>query len=155
MRFFPDSIQSRTLVVLLLGLLLFHLLSLWTYQVGLRSELDLTNENRLAERLVAIKRTVLAVPVPEREAIAHALSGGPIEAHWGAVKLASSAAQDDAAMPGLRDRLIALAPELAQQGLSVAAPRAIGGGTDPHRIDVSVRAPDEGWLNVSVCRQRS
>lgn len=150
MRPFSDSIKSRTLVVLLLGLVLFHLLSLWTYQVGLRSELDLNNESRLAERLVSIKRTVMGVPVQEREAIAHALSGGPIEAHWGAVKLASKATQDDAAMRGLRDGLISLDPELAHQDLSVGAPRTVG--VDPHRIDISVRAPDDGWLNVGVTR---
>lgn len=57
-----DTIQVRTVAVLLFGLGLFHLASLWTYQIGLRSELDLNNESRLAERLVSIKRAVLALP---------------------------------------------------------------------------------------------
>jgi len=152
-RFWPDTIQSRTMIVLLLGLGVFHILSLWTYQVGLRSEIDLTNESRLAERLVSIKRAILALPVDERDAIAHSLSGGPIEVHWSGVGLTAPNAAEDPALAALRDRLVAMAPELVSQGLIVAAPRAMGGsGVDPHQIQVSIKAADGGWVNFSVTR---
>lgn len=152
-RLWPDTIQSRTIVVLLLGLGVFHVLSLWTYQVGLRSEIDLTNENRLAERLVSIKRAILALPVDERDGIAHSLSGGPIEVHWSSVGLTATNAADDPALAALRSRLVAMAPELVGQGLIVAAPRELGGrGVDPHQIQVSIRAVDGGWVNFSVTR---
>ncbi|HEV7257782.1 MAG TPA: ATP-binding protein [Bosea sp. (in: a-proteobacteria)] len=147
-----DTIQLRTVAVLLFGLGLFHLASLWTYQVGLRSELDLNNESRLAERLVSIKRAVLALPATEREAIAHSLSDGAVEVHWSSVSLASSSRQADPSIGALRDRLLSLEPELAGQQLIVSAPPATGGGIDPHRIDVSIHGADEGWLNISVTR---
>ncbi|AOO82242.1 ATP-binding protein [Bosea vaviloviae] len=151
--FWPDTIQSRTIIVLLIGLGVFHVLSLWTYQVGLRSEIDLTNENRLAERLVSIKRAILALPVDERDGIAHSLSGGPIEVHWSVVGLTATNAADDPELAALRSRLVEMAPELVGQRLIVAAPRAVGGhGVDPHQIQVSIRATDGGWVNFSVTR---
>ena len=150
MRLLPDTIQSRTLIVLLLGLGLFHLLSLWTYQAGLRSELDLNNESRLAERVVSIKRAVLALSISERETIAHSLSGGPIEVHWGAVPLAFPNPQTHPFLQALRNRLVMLAPELGTQQLIVSAPRAPGGGIDSHRIDIAIPATGEGWVNFSI-----
>lgn len=149
-----DTIQSRTIVVLLLGLGLFHLLSLWSYQVGLRSEVDLANESRLAERLVTIKRAVLALPVEERETIAHSLSGGPIEVHWSATELTAGGAGASAGpeFEPLRGRLLELAPELAQERLILSAPRLPDGGIDPHQFQLSIRAPDEGWVNFSVTK---
>ncbi len=66
--------------------------------------------------------------------------------------LASSSRQADPSIGALRDRLLSLEPELAGQQLIVSAPPATGGGIDPHRIDVSIRGADEGWLNISVTR---
>lgn len=152
-RFWPDTIQARTIIVLLLGLGVFHVLSLWTYQVGLRSEIDLTNENRLVERLVSIKRAILALPVEERDGIAHSLSGGPIEVHWSTVGLTTPNSGDDPALASLRNRLLEMAPELVGQGLIVAAPRTVDGtGVDPHQIQVSIKAADGGWVNFSIIR---
>jgi len=152
-RWLPDTIQSRTIIVLLLGLGVFHLLSLWTYQSGLRSEIDLTNESRLAERIVSIKRAILALPVNERDNVAHSLSGGPIEVHWSAVELATANSVADPELAALRSRLIEMAPELSEENWIVSAPRAMGGsGTDPHQFQVSIKAADGGWVNFSIVR---
>jgi signal transduction histidine kinase len=148
-----DTIQTRTVIVLLIGLGLFHMLSLWSYQAGLRSEIDLTNESRLAERLVSIKRAVLALPVAERDQIAHSLSGGPIEVHWSATELTTVGVPGDAGLAALRGRLTELAPDLTRDGLIVSAPRAADGSADPHQLQVSIKAPDgAGWVNFSVTR---
>lgn len=148
-----DTIQTRTVIVLLVGLGLFHMLSLWSYQAGLRSEIDLTNESRVAERLVSIKRAVLALPAAERDQIAHSLSGGPIEVHWSATELTAAGAPGDAGLAALRTRLTELAPDLARDGLIVSAPRAADGSADPHQLQVSIKAPDgAGWVNFSVTR---
>ncbi len=149
-----DTIQSRTIIVLLLGLGLFHLLSLWSYQVGLRSEVDLANESRLAERLVSIKRAVLALPVAERDVIAHSLSGGPIEVHWSASELTAgrAGAGTDPELETLRARLLELAPDLAQERLIISAPRLPDGSIDAHQFQLSIKAAEEGWVNFSVTR---
>jgi two-component system OmpR family sensor kinase len=83
----PDTIVTRTIVVLLAGLVIFHLASIWAYQIGINSEIDVTNEARLAERLFSIKRAVEQQPPAEREELAHSLSGGPLEVHWSVVSL--------------------------------------------------------------------
>ena len=77
-----DSLVLRTLAVMLIGIGLVHVASLWTYQHSLTREIELSSDARLADRLLTIKRAVMRVPPSEREAVAHDLSGGPIEAHW-------------------------------------------------------------------------
>lgn len=76
-----DSLAIRVVFVVVLGIGLVHLASIWTYQHSLARELDLANEARLADQLLAIKRAVMRVPENERETVAHELSGGPIAAH--------------------------------------------------------------------------
>ena len=149
----PDTVQGRTILVLLVGLGLFHLLSLWTYQIGVRYQVDLTNESRLAERLVSIKRALLELPLGERDAAAHSLSSGPLEVHWSAAPLTAQVGAGSEAAASLGLRLLALAPELAGQGLRVAAsPAPVG--DEPHQLFVSIAAPDGGWANFSIARLR-
>lgn len=151
-RLWPDTIQTRTILVLLIGLGVFHMLSLWTYQIGLRTEIDVTNESRLAERLVSIKRAVIALPPQERDAIAHSLSGGPLEVHWSTTGLTVAGPEAEPSLAALRSRLIEMAPELVNEGLVIGAPRLPDGGVDPHQIHVSIKAPDLGWVNFTVTR---
>jgi hypothetical protein len=87
MKLIPDTIAGRTIAVLLVGFLVFHAISICAYQIGVDSEVDLTNEIRLAERLFTIKRALASLPPTEREKTAHSLSGGPIEVHWSNVPL--------------------------------------------------------------------
>ena len=143
-----DSLAARTIVVVLLGIGAVHLVSLWTYQHSLTLEAELSNEARLADQLLTIKRAVMRVPFGEREAVAHDLSGGPIEAHWSRSEHAAPGGPGADIWMGLGARLRALAPELASDGLIIGANRKVD--DDPHLALISMRLPDETWVNVSL-----
>ena len=153
MRFLPDTITSRTVAVLLIGLIAFHAVSICAYQIGLDNEVDLTNEVRLAERLITIKRALAGLPSTDREKTAHSLSGGPLEVHWSAVPLTVASGHAVEKTEGLRRRLHALAPEMGSNGLIIGAPSPLGDRpADPHLLLVSMRIADASWANFSIAR---
>lgn len=143
-----DSIAARTVAVVMLGIALVHVVSLWTYQHVLTEEIELSNESRLADRLLTIKRAVVRAPPEEREAVAHDLSGGPIEAHWSRTEHAVPGGPGAEAVEGLGRRLRELAPEVAADGLVIGANRK--GEDDPHLALVSIRLPDQSWINIGL-----
>lgn len=143
-----DSLALRTTLVVLIGIGLVHIASLWTYQHSLTRELDLANEARLADQLLAIKRAVMRVPEREREAVAHEMSGGPIEAHWSRMEHAVAGGPGSTAWEALGRRLRGLAPEIAEDGLVIGANRRVV--DDPHLALISIRLPDQSWINVSL-----
>ena len=149
----PDTIVTRTIAVLLSGLVVFHLASIWAYQIGVTSEVDVTNEARLAERLFTIKRTIEQRPRADREELAHSLSGGPIEVHWSAMQLMANGARHFAGPSGLRERLLALAPELRPADIALnAQATADSNQTDPHLLLVSLKLNDSSWVNYSIAK---
>jgi two-component system OmpR family sensor kinase len=149
----PDTIVTRTIAVLLSGLVVFHLASIWAYQIGINSEIDVTNEARLAERLFSIKRAIEQRPPAEREELAHFLSGGPLEVHWSAVALTAERTRHVAGHSRLRERLLELAPELRQTDIVLHAPPAGSGeGTDPHLLLASLKLGDGSWINFSIAK---
>lgn len=153
MRVFPDTITSRTVAILLIGIIAFHAVSLCAYQIGLDNEVDLTNEVRLAERLFTIKRALAGLPVTDREKTAHSLSGGPLEVHWSAVPLTVDGGQAAERTEGLRRRLLELAPELTDNGLIIGAPSSLSNKPhDSHLLLISMRISDAGWVNFSIAR---
>lgn len=143
-----DSLATRTLFVILLGIGIVHLVSLWTYQHLLARESALSNDARLADRLLTIKRAVLRVPPADREAVAHDLSGGPIEAHWSRSEHAIAGGPGSEKWDGLGQRLREAAPELATDALIIGANRKLE--DDPHLALISMRLPDGSWINVSL-----
>ena len=143
-----DSLAARTALVLLLGIGLVHVASLWTYQHSLTREAELADQARLADRLLTIKRSVMRVPAAEREAVAHDLSGGPIEAHWSRNEHAIPRGPGSAEWASLGARLRELAPELAEEGLIIGANRKLE--DDPHLALISMKLPDDTWVNVSL-----
>lgn len=143
-----DSLAARTIIVALLGIGGVHLVSLWTYQHSLTQEVELSNEARLADRLLTIKRAVMRVPFTERETVAHDLSGGPIEAHWSRSEHASPGGPGAESWKSLGARLRKVAPELATDGLIIGANRKVE--DDPHLALISMKLPDETWVNVSL-----
>lgn len=143
-----DSLAVRTTLVVLIGIGLLHVASLWTYKHSLTRELDLANEARLADQLLAIKRAVVRVPEKERETVAHEMSGGPIEAHWSRTEHAVAGGPGSTEWEAFGRRLRDLAPEIAEDGLVIGANRRVV--DDPHLALISVRLPDQSWINVSL-----
>jgi signal transduction histidine kinase len=153
MRFIPDTIASRTIAVLLFGLAILHASSIWLYRAGLDSEIDLTNEIRLAERLVTIKTAIARLPASEREKTAHSLSGGPLEVHWSNVPLTFESQHRSADTAGLRRQLTLAAASLGPGDLLIGSPsNANGAKEDPHLVLVSMRLSDGSWANFTVTK---
>lgn len=139
-----DSLALRTAVVAVLGIVVVHVLSLWTYEHALERERHAAHAMRLADQLVALRRSLAAVPPPQREELAHELSGGAIDAHWSlqAMAIAGPGAQESGAR--LSADVRALAPEMGPADV------VVGGGADPHLSLVALRLPDGSWLNASL-----
>ena len=154
MKLVPDTIAGRTIAILLSGLVLLHLASIWAYELGVNSEIDLANEARVAERLWSISRAITDAPRERREQLAHSLSGGVLEAHWSTKPL--TVAQHGPASAhsvAMRHRLKQLIVGLNEDDL------IIGGASedrhlqsDPHVLLLSLRIVDGSWANYSITR---
>lgn len=139
------------MLVLVLGLGLFHAASLLTYTASLNNELSAQDNVRLAERLVAIRNALKAAPSIERETLAHQMSGGPVDAHWGQRALAVETPADLSASAALKKLMTSLVPELTRETLRVGtSPPLPDGAIDTHLTMVSVGLGDGTWANVSV-----
>ena len=143
-----DSLAVQTMLVVLVGIGAMHVASLWTYQNALMAEAEFANEARLTDRLLAIKRSVMRVEPEQREGVAHDMSGGAIEAHWSRTELAVKGGAGASDWNGLRDQLLKLAPELGADGLVIGA--SSEAAQDPHLAVISMRLPDQTWVNVSL-----
>jgi signal transduction histidine kinase len=146
-----DTLIGRTVLVSLIGITLMHVLSLWSYELALKQELSAAQDTRLAERLIAIRRSLAAVPEAGRDEFAHQLSGGLLEVHWSKTERVNpkgdpgnSGVERLAALP---ERLRQLAPEITLDDLAMGSAGPAG---DPHVALVSLRIPDKSWVNISI-----
>ncbi len=141
-----DTLAARAVLVSLIGITLVHFLSLWTYEHTLDRELTIAHETRLAEQIIAIKRSVMLAEPSRRETVAHGLSGGMIEAHWGQTRGAIPGGAGTDKWQSLVRQIVTLAPEQRDNDVIVGS----SAGPDPHVALVSMRLPDDSWINVSV-----
>jgi two-component system, OmpR family, sensor kinase len=141
-----DTLAARAVLVSLIGITLVHFLSLWTYEHTLERELTIAHETRLAERIIAIKRSVMLVPPSQRETVAHDLSGGPIEAHWSIKRGAIPGGPGTEHWQSLAGQIVLLTQDLSPADVVIGS----SAGADPHVALVSMRLPDDSWINVSL-----
>jgi len=147
-RWLFETLVGRTIVVLLLGIVTVQATSLWFYEATLNSEAMLANEERLADRLVAIYRSVMRVAPRDRDAAAHDLAGGVIEAHWSVQQRAVASPQSAEAWSSLRTRLADLVPALSDQGLVIGTDQSNEGSL--HLAVISMQLPDASWVNIGL-----
>ncbi len=143
-----DTLTNRTILLMLIGIGVVHLASLYAYQLALDRDASIASDVRLADRLLTIKRAVMRVAPLERETVAHELSGGPIEAHWSRAEHAIAGGPGSAEWENLRARIQELAPELTSGQIVIGSNRKLE--RDPHLALISLQLPDESWVNVSV-----
>ncbi len=146
-RLLPDTLGGRIVLVLLVGLMAFHLGSLWLHQIGTEAVLGTTREAQLAERLVAAKRAVAELPTEERDRTAHALSTASLDMHWTRAATVQPVQASSARIEALRSRLGELVPEFDITGLR------LGYGEDGvvgHELLGALPLPDGSWLNFSA-----
>lgn len=141
-RLIPDSLAARTIAVLLLGLGLFHLGSIWVYQIGLETGIGTLRDRQFAESLVSIARAVGEVPEAERDRTAHSLSSPSLEVHWGSASVIEAAAVEDEALRLMRHRLHGLAPDMADSRIRLSNSR-------PGMLLAAVQLADGSWVDFS------
>jgi len=156
-RLVPDTLAGRTIVILLFSLGLFHLWSMWIYQLGIEELLGSAREEQLAEEVASVTRAIGGLPEVQREATARALSTAMADVHWSPRSAVGAGSVASARTEPIRKRLGELAPDIAEGRVRIAfadeagapAPAAATEG-DHHLLLASVQLPDETWLNFRI-----
>lgn len=159
-RALPASLRARVIVLLLGGLTAFHVFSLWIYQNGVDSLIGTTREERLTDRLVIIRRTLMGLSPATRDDAAHALSGAGFDVHWTPKSLAGHSVTAADEQSRIRARLRANLPDVGDDHIRVGyLDEGAVSPNDPvklaeHVLIVSVKLPDETWVNVAAPQVR-
>lgn len=144
----PDTLAGRTIAILVLGLGLFHLWSIWIYQIGTENLLGSRRDGELAGRLIVALHALDALPPIEREGTAHALSDRNLDIHWSPMSLVTEPAANGEQARALRVRLHELAPELTENRLR------FGYADEPeqhhHLLLVSAQLKDGTWVTFGL-----
>lgn len=153
----PDTIGGRIVLVLLIGLLTFHVGSLWVHQTGTEALLGTTREAQLAERLVAAKRAVAELPIGERDRTSHALSSANLDLHWTSTPTVRPMEETSPRIEALRARLAELVPsqDLAGIRLGYAEDGTTAELSARHLLLGALPLADGTWLNFSATLFRS
>lgn len=99
-RLLPSTLAGRIILVLLVGLMAFHVGSLWLHQTGSDILLGSTQQKVTAERVAAAARAIGMVPQDAREAVAQALSSPGFQVRWQPGGAAGAVAAQDLAHSG-------------------------------------------------------
>lgn len=151
----PDTLGGRIVLVMLVGLLAFHLGSLWLHQVGTEAMLGTTRERQLAERLAAARRAITDLPVAERDGIARALSSPSLDLRWTDAPLIGPIGKASPRAEAVQARLLELVPELSAGGMRLAYADETrmpmpGAERVAHALVGAMQLPDGSWLNFSA-----
>lgn len=156
-RLWPDTLAARVVLVLLAGLTLFHLGSLWLHQVDTETALDATQEEQLGEQIAAAIRAIMTLPADRRAPLARALSTPNLDLRWTAERALPAAAHADRRIAALEARLRAAVTggQAAQVSLGPASGddvHAVFGPGRSHAIAGAIALADGSWLNLRVMR---
>ena len=66
----PGSLASRTLIVMIVGLIISHLLSIAIYTTDRRSAINLVGGEHISERMITLARLIEGAPPEERNRLA-------------------------------------------------------------------------------------
>lgn len=137
-RLWPASLAGRITLLLLGGLMLLHIGSMWVHERALRGSEQGARIERMADRLAAARAAVAPLPEAARDAAAHAISRPGLDIHWDRVSPLPEVAPPEA-----------LAPAAARLGPGARI------GWDPkaepgHRILGALPAEGSGWIVFSA-----
>lgn len=150
MKILPEGLLPRILAVLLVSLVATHLGSVYLYHSGLENELDLANEQRLAERIASVRRAVTNVTPDSREELAHSLATESIEIHW-SDSYDNGGAIPSNGYPGLKAKVYELLPDLRGTGLEIYDGSALPGHATASRFTlINVPLPDKSIASFAL-----
>ena len=141
-RFWPRNLAGRTALLLLVSLTVFHLGSLWMHQHGLRDAVAELDEARVADRLLSAARTIVALPVDERDRAAHDLSDPGLSLGWNP--------RPSIAAPDTRARGAELQARLVQGEARFAGDRLAPWRDGDVGLRGSLPLADGTWLNFAL-----
>lgn len=150
MSFWPQGLLPRLLAVLFASLVVMHLGSVALYHSGLENELDITNEQRLAERIASVRRAIANVPPAQREDLAHSLAGESVEIHWSDTREGITAPLSSAHAI-LESSIYQTIPDLRGQGVEIYDGSALPGHATASRYTlIRVPLPDQSAVSVAL-----
>ncbi len=79
----PDTLTNRTLLVLILGLMISHTLSVALYSIDRTSALTRSGAAHIGEHIITISRLVDDAPQPRRQRIVELIDGLGLHIAWG------------------------------------------------------------------------
>lgn len=138
-----DTLVGRAVLIVLGGILAVQLSSQWIYETALTSEAAVANQERLADRIVTIYHSVARVAPEVRDATAHDLSGGAVEAHWGARPRATGTLVGEWA--NMRALLVERLSDVGADGVLIGPDQS-----ELHIAMISVRLLDQSWVSVGI-----
>ena len=143
----PSSLRGRMLLLMLGSLMLLHVGSLIIYDAELRQTSVLSQEERIVERLVAVRRAVAPLPVTDRDDTAHALSAETLDIHWSTIPAVGLLVKetDEQWLRRLRQRLLDATPRFDEIRLAMQDEGGAG-----HKAVGSLRMEDGSWINFAA-----
>ncbi|MDE2005536.1 MAG: HAMP domain-containing protein [Rhodospirillales bacterium] len=149
LRLWPRSLAARTALVLLGGLIVVQGAGLTIHALDRIDLLRLEQARGLAFRVMGAYRAVAAAPAADRARIVAELPHGPAQ------RLSLSETLPQSPLPPAPfwvQRLVRVNLNLVQPLPPRLHPRrvAIRGGLGPGRIDIALKLPDGGWLDVDT-----
>jgi signal transduction histidine kinase len=147
-RLLPDTLAGRTIVILVIGLGLFHLWSIWIYQMGSQNVLGLARERELAEHLLGAWRALEELPPDQRDSTAHALSSPGVEIHWSPMSPMLERRDDHKAITALRQSLGQLNPAMTDERMRFDY--ADDAATRRHLLMVGLQVADGSWVTFAL-----
>ncbi len=137
-RLWPASLAGRITLLLLGGLMLLHIGSMWVHERALRGSEQGARVERMADQLAAARAAVAPLPEAARDAAAHSISRPGLDIHWDRVSPLPEAAPPEA--------LAAAAARLGPGARIGWDPKAEPG----HRILGAIPAEGSGWIVFSA-----
>jgi two-component system, OmpR family, sensor kinase len=144
-----SSLYARAIAVLVLAVLVSHALSMALYHFEFVERLTESQEERLAEKLEAMKHLLESAPEDAREAIAHTIGGATIEAHWHRQNAIAQTPDEDEYARSVAARLTERLAGIGVDDIRVATGAAPDSAAQPRLLLVSMRLSDGTWVNAS------
>ncbi len=164
MRLLPDSIRTRTILVLLVGLTVSHLGSTVVYSTDREVALAAASEHLYAERVATLAKLIDASPLPLRQPLTEAVTTDKLQVSWGDEMDFPGAHREDGRWRVIGEALrpyfgevdhsrlhVAVVPashSMASQWL--AAFHLLHGCPCNLQLDVALRLKDASWANFHV-----
>ena len=164
MRLLPDSIRTRTVLLMLIGLTVSHIGSMLVYSADRRDTLASASHQVVADKLAFLTQLMDSTPAAQRPAVASAISCPGLQISWSATAGLPASGNDGPLSSSLHQALAPYFGPLAAGRLRLSPPPPQGasarsllagmhmlhGLAAGHQLQVEVRLKDESWTRFDL-----